>query len=139
MNQGTAPTGSPPTGGTGNLGNEANGYTDRIFEFSGDITLTPTGSFATINGASVTVNDFDMLYDFTGGGTPQQAIVRVQPGSDPEVIEYVIPEGSFVKIISTTGKFAWYETGEQTQHVESIYTYPPFPQKERLVLVRNGH
>lgn len=131
MNQGTAPTGSPPTGGTGNLGNAANGYVDRIFEFTGDVALTPTGSFtATINGASVTVNDFDMLYDFTGEGTPQQAIVRVQPGSDPEVIEYVMPEGSFVKILSTNGKFAWYETYEQTQHVESIYTYPPFAEGE---------
>ncbi len=131
MNQGIAPTGSPATGGTGNLGNVGNGYVDRIFEFTGDITLTPNGTFTvTINGASVTVNDFDMLYDFTGDGTPQQAIVRVQPGSDPEVIEYVMPQGSFVKILSTSGKFAWYETYEQTQHVESIYTYPPFSEGE---------
>ena len=131
MNQGTAPTGSPPTGGTGNLGEAGNGYVDRIFELTGDIALTPTGSFtATINNASVIVNDFEMLYDFTNEGTPQQAIVRVQPGSDPEVIEYVMPEGSFVKILSTTGKFVWYETYEQIQHVASIYTYPPFADGE---------
>jgi len=131
MNQGTAPTGSPPSGGTGNLGNAANGYVDRIFQITSDITLTPTGSFtATINAASVTVNDFDMLYDFTGEGTPQQAIVRVQPASDPEVIEYVMTAGSYVKILSTNGKFVWYETYEQIQHLESIYTYPPFAPGE---------
>lgn len=129
MNQGTPPTGG--TAGTGNLGDAGNGYVDRIFQITSDITLQPTGSFtATINGASVTVNDFDMLYDFTGEGTPQQAIVRIQPASDPEVIEYVMPQGSFVKILSTNGKFVWYETYEQIQHLESIYTYPPFAPGE---------
>jgi len=103
------------------------GFEDRIFQITSDITITPTSSFSfePVGGVVLNILDFDMFYDVTGSGNaPEKAFARNVAGSETAV-EYVLPQGSIIRIFGNSAQFLWYASADQIQHTSSLYTYPP--------------